>query len=228
VAKRRQVSNLMGLAVLSAVAFRQMHPYEMATTLRGWGKDRDLRIKWGSLYTVVRNLTKHGLIAEVESTRAGRRPERTVYRITDAGRAELVDWTRELLSEAEPEYSRFRAGLSVMAVIPPDDVVALLRERLVAVEREIEEARATLELHTPRVPRLFLIELEYDMAMLAAEAGWMRSLIEEVSGGTLPGLDDWRRAHETGEISADMVELAESSVEQFGQPDGTTRTEGTR
>src|SRR5690349_20825024 len=111
-AKRRRVSNLMGLAILSSVVFRQMHPYEMANTLRGWGKDRDFQIKWGSLYTVVGNLAKHGLIAEVASSREGRRPERTVYRITDEGRAELVDWAKELLSEAEPETSRFRAGLS--------------------------------------------------------------------------------------------------------------------
>jgi DNA-binding PadR family transcriptional regulator len=198
-AKRRKVANLTGLAVLSAVAFRPMHPYEMGTTLRGWGKERDLQIKWGSFYTVVRNLAKHDLIAEVESTRSGRRPERTVYRITDAGRAELVDWTRELLSEAEPEFTRFRAGLSVMAVLRPDDVVALLRQRLAAAEREIGEAEAALELHAPKVPRLFLIELEYDVAMLTAEAGWMRLLADEIDGGTFPGLDDWRRAHEIGD-----------------------------
>ncbi|MFF5294619.1 PadR family transcriptional regulator [Paractinoplanes globisporus] len=216
-AKRRRVANLMALAVLSAVAFRQMHPYEMATTLRGWGKERDLQIKWGSLYTVVRNLAKHGLLAEVESGREGRRPERTVYRITDEGRAELVDWARELLSVAEPEFPRFRAGLSVMAVIGPDEVVTLLQQRLAGVERETAEARAALELHSPRVPRLFLIEIEYDLAMLAAEAAWMRSLIEEISGGTLPGLAEWRHHHETGEISAELVELADSSIEQYGK-----------
>jgi DNA-binding PadR family transcriptional regulator len=216
-AKRRRVGNLMGLAILSSVVFRQMHPYEMASTLRGWGKDRDFQIKWGSLYTVVRNLAKHGLIAEVESSRAGRRPERTVYRITDEGRAELVDWAKELLSEAEPETSRFRAGLSVMAVIGPDEVVTLLQQRLAAVEREIAETEATRELHAPRVPRLFLIELEYDLAMLAAERAWMRSLIEEIAGGTLPGLQEWRHHHETGEMPAEMVELSEESVEMYGK-----------
>ncbi|WP_030438741.1 PadR family transcriptional regulator [Actinoplanes subtropicus] len=215
-AKRRRVGNLMGLAILSAIVFRPMHPYEMAGTLRGWGKDRDFEIKWGSLYTVVRNLAKHDLIAEVESSREGRRPERTVYRITDEGRAELVDWARELLSEAEPEYPRFRAGLSVMAVLGPDEVVTLLRQRLAAVEREIAEAQAAHELHAPRVPRLFLIELEYDLAMLEAERAWMGSLIEEIDGGTLPGLDGWRHHHETGEVPAEMVELAEESVETYG------------
>jgi len=220
-AKRRRVGNLMGLAVLSSVVFRPLHPYEMANTLRGWGKDRDFEIKWGSLYTVVRNLAKHGLIAEVESSREGRRPERTVYRLTDEGLAELLDWARELLSEAEPELPRFRAGLSVMAVLGPDEVVTLLHQRLAAVERQISETEATRQVHAPRVPRLFLIELEYDLAMLAAEAAWMRSLIDEIDGGTLPGLAEWRVHHETGEVPAEMVELAESSVELYG-----AKTEG--
>ena len=211
-AKRRKVGNMLALGVLAAVAFRQMHPYEMAGTLRGWGKERDLQIKWGSLYTVVRNLAKHGLITEVESVRAGRRPERTVYRITEAGRAELVDWTRELLTVAEAEFPRFRAGLSVMSVLSPDEVATLLQQRLAAVEGEIETARATLEQHSARVPRLFLIEVEYDMAMLAAEAAWMRSLIDEFTAGTLPGLDDWRRAHETGVIPDELAQLAEDHI----------------
>jgi DNA-binding PadR family transcriptional regulator len=215
-AKQRQVGNLMALGVLSVVAFRQMHPYEMATALRGWGKERDLPIKWGSLYTVVRNLAKHGFIAEVESTREGRRPERTVYRITDAGMAELLDWTRELLSSAETEFPRFRAGLSIMSVLGPDEVRSLLQQRLAAVERNIDAAEATMLEHGPRVPRLFLIEVEYDLAVLNAEAAWMRPLIDELTDGTLPWLAEWRRAHETGEISDEMAKLAEESIEQYG------------
>ena len=213
-AKRRKVSNPLALGVLSVVAFRQMHPYEMAGALKGWGKDRDLRIKWGSLYTVVGNLAKHGLLAEVGSVRAGRRPERTVYRITEAGRAELADWTRELLSTVEPESPRFRGGLSVMAVLSPDEVVELLQQRLDAVGREIAATGAILAEHGPRVPRLFLIEVEYDRAMLEAEAAWMRSLVAELAAGTLPGIDDWRRYHDTGVAPDEIVRLAEDSIDK--------------
>jgi DNA-binding PadR family transcriptional regulator len=205
--KRRKVGNPMALGVLSALAFRQMHPYEIASALKGWGKDHDLRIKWGSLYTVVGNLAKHDLIAEVESVRAGRRPERTVYRITDAGRAELLDWTRELLSTAEPEMPSFRGGLSVMSVLSPDEVRTLLQQRLAAVERQIE---ATLAEYAD-VPRLFLIEVEYDRAMLTAEAAWMRSLIAELESGTFAGLDEWRAYHETGRPPEDIRKPAEES-----------------
>lgn len=205
--KRRKVGNPMALGVLSALAFRDMHPYEIASALKGWGKDRDLQIKWGSLYTVVGNLAKHGLITEVASVRAGRRPERTVYRVTDAGRAELLDWTRELLSTAEPETPRFRGGLSVMPVLSPDEVVPLLHQRLAAVERAIEATFIDYQ-----VPRLFLIEVEYDRAMLTAEAAWMRSLIAELESGTLPGIDDWRRFHETGRTPEEIRRPAEESI----------------
>src|SRR5687768_5466140 len=120
--KRRRVNNLAALAILSAVTMRPMNPYEMATSLRAWGKDQDMAIKWGSFYTVVSNLNAHGLIAAVESGRAGNRPERTVYAITDAGRAEMVDWARELVSLPTTEQLRFRAGLSVLSALHPDEV----------------------------------------------------------------------------------------------------------
>jgi DNA-binding PadR family transcriptional regulator len=208
-AKRRKVSNLLALAVLSALAQRPMHPYEIATALRAWGKDQDMEIKWGSLYTVVRNMDKHGMIAAVESVREGRRPERTVYRITDTGRAELVDWARELVSVPMHEHPRFRAGLSVLAVLHPDEAASLLRQRLDLLEGDITAARDALAEHVRHIPRLFLVESEYDLAMQDAEAAWIRSLLAELTSGTYPGLDGWRAFHETGEMPAELTELAE-------------------
>jgi DNA-binding PadR family transcriptional regulator len=214
VAKKRPVGNLMALGILSTVVVRDLHPYDMARALRGWGKDQDLPIKWGSLYTVVRNLAKHGLLEEAASGREGRRPERTVYRITPAGRAELVDWTRELLSAVEHETPRFRAGLSVMAVLTPDEVTTLLQQRLAEVSAAITTAEEQLATYVTEVPRLFLIEIEYDIAMLRAESTWMRSLIGELADGTLSGIEQWRQFHETGRPSDDMVELAERSLDK--------------
>jgi DNA-binding PadR family transcriptional regulator len=208
-AKRRKVSNVLALAVLSALARRPMHPYEIATALRAWGKDEDMEIKWGSLYTVVRNMDKHGMIAAVESVRDGRRPERTIYRITDSGRAELVDWVRELVSTPMHEYPRFRAGLSVLAVLHPDEATHLLRQRLDLMEDSITAARDALARHTQHIPRLFLVEAEYDLAIKEAEAAWIRRLLAELTTGTYPGLDAWRAFHETGEMPPDLTEPAE-------------------
>ncbi|MEU0551888.1 PadR family transcriptional regulator [Micromonospora sp. NPDC005979] len=206
--KRRKVGNLLALAVLSALVQRPMHPYEMASTLRAWGKDQDMEFKWGSFYTVIRNLDKHQLIAAVESVREGRRPERTVYRITDAGRAELVDWARELVSMPMAEHPRFRAGLSVLAALHPDEATDLLRQRLDRLDDALRRDRETLDAHLRDVPRLFLVENEYDLAIRDAEATWLRALLAELTSGSYPGLDTWRAFHETGEMPAELAELA--------------------
>src|ERR1700716_614475 len=121
-----------------------MHPYEMASLLRTRGKERDMKIKWGSLYTVVQNLEKHGLVEATESVRQGGRPERTIYRLTDAGREELEDWVRELVSTPEPEQRRFEAGLSVLGILPPDEAMSLLRQRLGLLEEAIAGQRVML------------------------------------------------------------------------------------
>src|SRR5690348_5693230 len=180
---RRKVGNPLGLAVLAALRMKPMHPYEVAGLLREWGKDRDMKIKWGSLYTVVGNLEKHGFLAAVQSERQGGRPERTVYALTDAGRAELVDWVRELVGDVERDVPRFMAGLSLLAVLDPDDVVDLLRHRLDVLDTEITTRREQLAAHAARIPRLFLVEEEYDLALRAAERDWVRGLLGEITGG---------------------------------------------
>jgi DNA-binding PadR family transcriptional regulator len=209
VAQRRKVGNMLALAVLATVAARPMHPYEMASLLRARGKERDMPIKWGSLYTVVRNLERHGFLAVVESSRQGGRPERTVYRITDAGRHELQDWVRELLSTPEREQPRFEAGLSVWAVLDPDEVVGLLRRRLEQLDRDVAQEREALAQHGREVPRLFLVEAEYDLALRAAEAAWTRGLLDDLTSGAFPGLDQWREWHATGAIPPEIADLAE-------------------
>ena len=107
-AKRRMISNLLALSLLTLLMERPMYPYEMAVTLRERGKDEAIKINWGSLYTVVQNLEKYGFVEALDVVREGRQPERTTYQITDAGRAELKDWLRELLSEPDTGVHQVR------------------------------------------------------------------------------------------------------------------------
>jgi DNA-binding PadR family transcriptional regulator len=203
--EKRKVANLMALAVLATVVQRPMHRYEMASLMRARGKERDMGIKWGSLYTVVQNLERNGYLEAIDVTRQGARPERTVYQITDPGRDELVAWTRELIAEPEAEHTRFIAGLSVMSVLTPQDAADLLRRRLQRLTESIATLRAELD-QIADVPRLFLIEDEYRIAMARAEADWTRSLLDELSAGTFPHLDAWRRWHESGDIPAEFTQ----------------------
>lgn len=200
VAKRRKVSNLLALMVLATLTERPMHPYEMGQVWRARGKEASWDVKWGSLYTVVNNLEKHGFIEATGTVREGRRPERTVYAITPEGIDEMQDWLEELVSVPEPEFPRLASALSVLGVVAPADAIDFLERRLVRLRMDTTGRRAALGELADEIPRLFLVEEEYTLALADAEVEWIRGLLEELKDGTFPGMKEWRYFHETGEV----------------------------
>jgi DNA-binding PadR family transcriptional regulator len=209
--KRRKLSNPLALAVLAFLAERPMHPYEIAQLLRQRGKEHSIKINFGSLYTVVQNLEKHGFVAAAGVQKRGNRPERTVYAITDTGREEMHDWITEIVAVPRREYVHFEAALSLLGVLPPDEAVEALQTRLARQEIAAAGLRGALAKLYETLPRVFVIETEYQAHMLEAEAVWLRGLLKELEDGSLGGVEEWRGWHETGEMPAEWQDLEEES-----------------
>jgi DNA-binding PadR family transcriptional regulator len=198
--KRRKLGNPLALAVMALLGERPMHPYEIAQVLRQRGKDQSIKINYGSLYTVVQSLEKHGFVEVTGVQRQGNRPERTLYGLTPAGREELHDWLADLVAVPAREYPAFEAALSLLLVLHPDEATTLLRERADRLELRAAALHGMLDKLRAELPRLFLIESEYQVHMVEAEAAWIRGLLKEADEGTLPGVAAWRHWHETGEV----------------------------
>jgi DNA-binding PadR family transcriptional regulator len=186
-------TNPLALAVLVCLYERPMHPYEVAQTLRSRAKHESVRLNYGSLYGVVESLEKRGLIRARETVRAGRRPERTIYEITDDGIREATDWLWELLAMPAKEYPQFMAGLSFMPALSPEEVASALRNRAQILEAKLAGMRGVLRATADAgLPRLFSVEAEYDEVMTDAELDFVRRLLKEIEDGTFDGLDVWR------------------------------------
>lgn len=211
---RRRVSNPLALAVLGCLSERPMHPYEISTTLRSRGKENSIKLNYGSLYSVVESLQKHGLIRALETTRDGRRPERTVYEVTEAGVTEFEDWLAELLSTPVRDFTALEAGLSLMPGLPPDEVARLLEERADKLRAEIRTLDATAAVAADHeLPDLFLIEGRFHRVMLSAELDFVIGLAAEIRSGELSGTSVWRRIHE---LRAEGI----SNEQMFADPVG--------
>jgi DNA-binding PadR family transcriptional regulator len=220
----------VALAVLALLFERPMHPYEMAAILKQRHKEESIKLRYGSLYTVIELLLSRGLIRAKATSREGKRPERTVYALTDPGREELLDWMRDLLRDPVKEYPQFEAALSLMPVLPPDEAIALLRDRALRLAGEaarLETALAAVaELPWPaiagthqlpaallkqrRFPPLFTVEAEYRLAMVRAERVFVTELIRRFVDDGWGPVDLWRdmqaacaAQHDTSEEAPD-------------------------
>jgi DNA-binding PadR family transcriptional regulator len=196
VTERSHPSNPLALAVLALLFERPMHPYEMGVILRRRHKEDSIKLRYGSLYTVIDLLLRRGFIAAREMERDGKRPERTVYEITAAGRDELHAWMTDLVAEPVKEYPQFEAALCLLPVLPPDEALALLRQRLTRVEEKVADIEAHYRSpELKNLPPLFLIETEYRLALLKAEQHFVADLIKRIESGWGP-VELWRGIHE--------------------------------
>jgi DNA-binding PadR family transcriptional regulator len=177
--------NLWSLTVLCLLRVRPMHPYEMQRLIREWHKDEFLDLKRGSIYHAINRLRRGGLIDPVETTREGRRPERTVYRLTGQGEQAVLDWLRDMLAKPARETNQFFAALSFLPTLHPDVVAEELRRRAGLLESEIACWTGVLATMVPRIGRLPLVEIEYRRAMKEAELAWVRSLLDDLRAGKL-------------------------------------------
>jgi DNA-binding PadR family transcriptional regulator len=176
----------MALAVLELLSEGPKHPYEIKQTMHERGIDRAIHLKGASVYDTVERLAKAGFVELVETNREGRRPERTIYRLTQDGADELRSWLRQLLEEPTREYPQFGAALMFLGAMGlKEEAIKVLERRAAAFEADIAAADAVIKGLPPDLPRLFLIEEDYGQAMRRAELAWLRRTVAELKDGTL-------------------------------------------
>ena len=108
---RRRFSNLLALAVLSCLAERPMHPYEISQTLRHRGKEQSIKLNYGALYSVVESLARAGLIEPPRDRARGPAPRAHRLRDHRGGRCRSTrTGSRSCSPRRCSEYHSLEAG----------------------------------------------------------------------------------------------------------------------
>jgi DNA-binding PadR family transcriptional regulator len=186
-------SSPLALVVLALLAEEPMHPYRMQQVIKERGKDKIANVaQRNSVYQTIERLLRADLIAVRETARDERRPERTVYEITDEGWTTLRSWTRSMLSGPRREFPEFPAALASVMLLEPADVLAQLESRAEALRAEIALSRAEVEA-VPDLPRLFLLDDEYLVTMRETELRWIEGVVADLRSGRLSWSEEWIR-----------------------------------
>lgn len=198
----------IALAVLTMLCEAPMHPYRMQRLIKERGKDEVINVtQRASLYQTIQRLEREGLIAAQRTARDEKRPEHTVYAITEAGRAIAVEWMRQILSTPTNEYPEFPAAISFLPLLSPEDALHQLEARVTAIKAELERIDEGLK-QAASVPRLFLLEMEYLRAVQTTELSWVTFVVDDLRSGRLTWSEAWLR-----QIAAQFASEPASSSE---------------
>lgn len=137
-------------------------------------------LKRPTAYRLLERLLGEGLV-ERASERAGRRPERRVYRITAAGRARLDALLRAQL--ADPQLPVYPGNVAILfwERLAPGERRALLTARHAAVAERRAEVLAMRDAHAAGHPARYA--LDHDLAHLDAELAWLERVLDELANG---------------------------------------------
>ncbi|RFS84781.1 PadR family transcriptional regulator [Actinomadura spongiicola] len=185
----------LALTVLRMLCDGPMHPYEMRQRIRDHAYDHAVKITHGALYHSVERLAATGLIETLETSREGRRPERTVYTITAAGRDAANFRLGELLARPTAEFPLFGTALAFINLLPEKEVARQLRHRAVLLEAKLAGHQTAHEsLLKSGLERYKLLDHEWSIARVRAELDFARALADDLESGHVTWNDDGESA----------------------------------
>ncbi len=194
----------LALAVLGLLVAGPLHPYGIQRLLKQWGKDDVINVgQRANLYKTIRRLHDAGLIAVRQTERAQQYPERTVYELTEAGRHAVSEWLAGLLATPRQEFPWFPAALSFAMLLGPGQALAALERRAAALRDTLARLDDSLSRYHATLPRVTLLDDEYQRAMIAAELDWLTGLLDDLRSGALTWSADELRASAMAELGAE-------------------------
>jgi DNA-binding PadR family transcriptional regulator len=167
----RATDNPLVLPLLGLLLERPRHQYALLAALRD--RYRHLRVRTGSVYTLVASLREAGWITP-DPEKAG------VFRLTPAGTAEVRRRVVADIEDADPaNTTQFITALAYVGILDRATAVATLRARVAALRQQAEELDLAVE--TAGVPAIFMIEASFFASQTRHDIAWLENFAERIA-----------------------------------------------
>jgi DNA-binding PadR family transcriptional regulator len=175
------------LVILGLLRERPLYGYEIKQIIEEHMSDWT-SIAFGSIYFALDKLAQEQFVEKVGVEQEGKRPSRSVYQITQAGRDEFVRLLREGWQKFELQYFGMDIYLFFMGVLPLEEVKGYLQQRLAILESVVDhlQSHRAEVLANPEVPRLAGAIFDHSLVHTQAELNWIADLLDKLERGEYP------------------------------------------
>ena len=175
------------LVILGLLRNQNLYGYEIKQIIQEHMADWT-SIAFGSIYFALDKMAEDGLAEKVGTEQKGGRPSRSVYQITEEGRAEFMRLLRQVWREAERSYFALDIGLFFMPALSLDEIKGYLRDRIMQLDASLQHlfAHRAEQLAQAETPRLATAIFDHTQVHLQAELDWTRDLLGKIERGEYP------------------------------------------
>jgi len=165
------------LAILGFLREKDFYGYELKKVMeRFMGDWTD--IKFGSIYYALERLAHENLVEPVRREKEGSNPARTVYRITDKGRAAFLVMLEENLTKIHKFFMPLDMGLFFGWHVDRNRMVEILRGRAEMMKATIQflTDQKSFMARNPHLPEIVMMLEKHQVTHLQAEYEYLIEL----------------------------------------------------
>ena len=180
------------LTLLSLLSAGPSHGYGLRALMESWRMDAWANIRYGSIYQVLARMRGEGLVKEVSHGSEGRRPARSTYAITEAGREELQRLLRSAWATPTQEVQPINVALSMlgMGLLAAEEIEECLVKRLASLEEGAAELKAEEQRSValggayPGLVQVLTDHFDHFHRLVETERAWAAQVLDHVRDGS--------------------------------------------
>ena len=162
------------LLLLGILVKEKMHGYQLNEHVRH-AMNLYTNLKKATTYYTLERLERGGYVQH-EVEKAGKRPERYVYQITQKGKTYFLTLLREHLKNYARTYYEDDVGIVFMDQLPNDEVSQLLTEKREKIQALLQQFRKVSVEH----PEHFGYIIQHNIVHLRADLTWLNGLLSKL------------------------------------------------
>lgn len=157
--------------------------YDIIQELNRKKIDRWTDIKKGSIYHALRRLKKEGAIREVEQTRVGRYPDKTIYQITTKGKKLFDSLQEKAFLGLFPHFYGFKIALKFNTRRSAEEIKNFAKRAIDVIDQQFKAMDDYLS-SLDKSCMLYKTDsffIKHEKMLFGAEKEWIRDAVRNLS-----------------------------------------------
>ena len=167
------------LLLLGLLLDRPMHGYELFQQIQGEGIDAWMNVSMAGVYYSLGKLREQALVAESRQ-RGSRSTRKSIYRLTEEGRAAFFEAIEVQAVSREPAYLGYDLVIYLLNKVPLQRAISLLEQHQAFLAGQAQEVQATLA--AEQADPLQQAILDHKLRYLEMEQTWLADVVRDIQG----------------------------------------------